>query len=106
MAIKVPYKTIAGYRLEFEAFPQTGAWRHVAGIYCFAYNAAGTWRALYVGQTNSFQNRIPSHERWAEARRRGATHVLATVVLKQSDRDILERALIAELDPPLNVQYT
>lgn len=105
MATPIRYRTLGGTLVHFSPYLQPGTWNPVPGIYCFAYNQAGTWRVLYVGKTDSFQRRIPTHERWAEAQRRGATHVLATVVHGQVERDTLERVLIREMSPPLNVQH-
>lgn len=102
MTTKVTYRTLSGTPLDFNPYPQTGDWRDVAGIYCFAYNEAGTWRVLYVGQASSFRDRLPRHERWAEAVRKGATHVLAVTVGLQAQRDRIEAELISELQPPLN----
>lgn len=83
----------------------TTTWNDVAGVYIFAIkDAKGNFTALYVGQCDSFKNRIPNHERWAEAARKGATIVLAVPVSRQADRDSLESDLIAQLQPPLNTQ--
>lgn len=102
MANSVRYRTLGGDPLEMFPYLQSGDWRAVAGIYCFAYLEGGTWRVMYVGQASSFADRIPSHERWADASRRGATHVLAMPVSTQAARDRIEEALIRELQPPLN----
>jgi hypothetical protein len=80
-------------------------WNRVGGLYIFAYQGPDSlWYALYVGQTNDFASRIPGHDRWAEARRLGATHIHARTVDAQLDRDVFERVLIKALQPPLNEQ--
>ncbi len=80
-------------------------WNNVAGIYIFAQEILpGKWQAHYVGQTDSFQNRIPSHEQWEKARVLGATHVLAMSVPQAAMRDQLEKELIREFQPVLNTQ--
>lgn len=38
------------------------------------------WRVLYVRQTDDFSSRLPSHEKWGVAIRRGATHIHTLVV--------------------------
>jgi predicted GIY-YIG superfamily endonuclease len=58
--------------------------------------------ALYIGQTDSFRDRIPGHERWDEARRAGATHVHAMVVTNSSERDRIEAELIRHYQPKMN----
>lgn len=77
----------------------------VAGLYIFAgRNSANLWVALYVGQTDSFALRIPTHERWTEAARLGATHVHAMAESQAAMRDTIEAELIGAYQPRLNVQ--
>ena len=59
---------------------------------------------LYVGQAESLAERLPTHERWPEAMRLGATHVHARVVLEAAMRDSIESQLIRSFQPRLNVQ--
>lgn len=79
-------------------------WADVAGIYIFAKSDQGQWQPIYVGQASSFKDRMANHERWAEAQRLGATHVLALIVPQQASRDGIERSLIQTFEPPLNQQ--
>ena len=81
-------------------------WKDVGGVYIFSgfdYQN-GWWVPLYVGETSSFRSRIPNHERRAEAMNLGATHVLA-MVAPRGMRMVIERELIAQYQPPLNVQH-
>lgn len=80
------------------------AWNGVPGLYIFARedSAQRVWCALYVGQTSSFEDRIPTHEKWPEARELGATHVHARVEEDAFLRTALERQLIQSFRPPLN----
>ena len=84
-----------------------GSWNAVGGVYIFSGidHQNGWWEPLYVGQTDSFRNRIPFHERWAEAVQLGATHVHATVVPQAAMRAAVERHLIEAYQPPLNIQF-
>ena len=78
----------------------------VAGLYIFSYQVAnGSWKALYVGQTDDFSSRLPSHPRLGEAVRTGATHIHAVSVPAQSNRDLWEAQLIQYLQPPLNTHH-
>lgn len=90
----------------FTVYPHAGTtWHNVAGIYIFAgVTRQNQWVPLYIGQCDSYQNRIPSHEQWDKAQSLGATHVHALVVSKQADRDVIERALVQAYQPPLNAQ--
>lgn len=101
----VKYQTSTGVSLDFHVCSQDANWNDVAGIYAFCrLNANGHYDVYYVGQAASFKDRIPNHERWPGAVRRGATMVLAAAVARQGDRDKLEALLISELQPPMNIQ--
>jgi excinuclease UvrABC nuclease subunit len=90
---------------EFQVLQHGASWNHVSGVYVFAgTNTQNQWHALYVGQAESFANRIPSHERWPEAVRAGATHVHAKAVGSAAERDALEQSLIRAYQPRLNTQ--
>ena len=100
----VTWPTSDGATHEFSLCEQAGQWNAVAGIYIFAYLTPDGWHALYVGQTDNFNSRIPTHERWAEAVALRATHVHALVVSQAAMRDSLERKLIQDYQPPMNQQ--
>lgn len=90
---------------EFEALPPAASWKDIPGIYIFSgLNHANKWVPLYIGQASSLSDRLSGHERWAEAARRGATHIHAMAVKLQRDRDIIEQQLIHTFQPPLNMQ--
>ena len=79
-------------------------WNNLPGIYIFAgVNPQGQWIPYYIGQCDSFQNRIPSHEKWGMAKSFGATHVHVMVVPLAANRDSIEQELIQEHQPLLNV---
>ena len=84
--------------------PAKTTWNDVPGVYIFAGLDADLrwWYAKYIGQTTSFSNRLPSHERWEEATRQGATHIHAKVVQDEYQRIAIESALIQSYHPPLN----
>lgn len=80
-------------------------WSDAPGIYIFAKRTApNRWAALYVGQTTNFRERLATHEKWAEAQRRGATRIHARAEYRGYQRDHLEDLLIREYAPPLNQQ--
>jgi excinuclease UvrABC nuclease subunit len=90
----------------FTVYPPNTNWNEVGGIYIFCgVNPQNQWVALYIGQADSFRNRIPSHEQWNPAVRLGATHIHALVVPSQIQRDAIERLLIQNHQPRLNVQH-
>ena len=80
-------------------------WNNVAGIYIFAgINYLSRWIPYYIGQCDSFQDRIPSHGQWDKAQSLGATHVHAMAVPQAAMRDKIERELIRACQPRLNQQ--
>jgi hypothetical protein len=88
------------YVHDFEAL-----WKDLGGIYIFAgVNNQHQWVALYIGKTDSFHTRIPSHEQWSLAVRLGATHVHAMVVEDGAQRATIEGELIRVYQPQLNQQ--
>jgi len=95
-----------GQTLDFTIYDVNVQWNQAAGLYIFAYPTDEShWRALYVGQTDDFSSRIPSHEKWNSAARLGASHVHALVVPQVATRDTWEKRLISHLQPALNEQY-
>lgn len=89
--------------VSFQIIPKDTNWAKIGGVYIFAgANDQNQWRALYVGQTSSFADRIPGHNQWSKARLLGATHVHARVVPDRSDRLTLEKRLRKAFRPPLN----
>jgi len=94
-----------GKTLEFTIHQRNVLWKAVGGLYIFSYPAANErWVALYIGQTNDFSSRLPSHERLNEAVRLGATHIHALSVPLQQNRDTWEELLIRHIQPPMNEQ--
>jgi len=80
-------------------------WSEAAGVYIFAaLNPQNQWFPIDVGQATSFRTRLPTHERWSEAARLGATHIHAIVVPLQESRTRLEAELIRTYRPHLNEQ--
>ena len=94
---------IDGY--DFFVYGPDTNWYDKPGAYIFAYRtASNTWYGLYVGQADSLKARLPNHERWDEAVRRGATHIHALVVTNPGTREALEEALLARYSFPMNAQ--
>lgn len=77
------------------------------GNYVFAKQIAnGNFVPLYFGQAASLKARLPNHDVWPLAVRRGATHVMAhTTPAGEKARLDEERDLIERWNPELNVQH-
>jgi hypothetical protein len=66
----------SGKHYTYEVHSPLANWNSVGGNYIFASVIPGRWKAHHVGQTGDFRSRFSSHEKWAEAVRAGATHIL------------------------------
>ena len=87
-----------------EYWPSTN-WNELPGLYIFVRaGAAGAPDVpLYVGQTESFASRLPSHPLWGHARQRyEANRIDARVVQDEVRRGEVEAYLIHGLQPPMN----
>lgn len=107
MSTSFIFRTSNGQSYQFSWHNKLSAWSAKPGIYCFGRPSAGLLQSpsiYYVGQTDSFHNRLPCHERWDEAVRRGATMVAAVIVENALVRDYIEREMIQQLQPVLNQQ--
>ncbi len=103
MATIVRYQTKSGHQLEFYVHSISSVWPRGAGIYMMCSGSPSTsYNPVYIGQASSFADRLAAHEKMAPAKARGANFVLLASVSSQQMRDLLERSLIQELNPPLN----
>lgn len=107
----VLYTTRAFQRVTFEVSQKAAPWRQVPGVYAFCRvefrgpQFTETFIPVYIGETNNLCERIGAHEKWALAQHFGATAVLATVVPDAPSRWELERQLIQDLQPIINVEH-
>lgn len=98
--------TVKWLNHEFHVCLKDANWNNVSGVYIFTgLNRQNQWVPIYLGQADSFRNRIPSHEQWSPAKQLGATHVHARVEPLKANRDQLEKDLIRAYQPQLNVQH-
>lgn len=96
----------SGKTYTFTKFDPFTQWNEVGGVYMFLQPSPNGDYALYIGQTENFRKRMPpNHERWDEAKRRGATTIAATVIPNERERLGLEIELILRFNPPMNEQH-
>ncbi len=98
------WNTSDGTTHEFTVYAFNSNWNAVGGVYIFSYFDGQYWRPLYIGETDNFSRRLPTHERWTDAQRAGATHIHAITVQQAAMRAALEQRLIQDYQPPLNTQ--
>ncbi len=78
-------------------------WLALPGIYMICrLGSTGFYIPLYIGQADDLRDRLTQHEQWRPALERGASSVLTAVVFSKTDRNLFERRLIQEFQPPLN----
>jgi hypothetical protein len=102
-----PGKSRTNYRYWFIADRTAAGIQAVAGNYAFVKRLPnGNYLPHYFGQAEDLQDRIPTHERWADAIRAGATNVMAhaTPAGEQARLDE-ERDLIEGWQPALNTHH-
>jgi excinuclease UvrABC nuclease subunit len=104
MAEQVNWQGASGRLYAYWVYPINAAFKDEPGNYIYAKRgSAGTWQAVYVGQTSSLSQRLASHEKEQSAIQYGkATHILAHLSPNPIARMDEEQDLIRRLVPPLN----
>jgi len=100
---EVFWKGVSGNTYRYIVYGLDTRWNDVPGNYIFAKWTGSRWVAVYIGETESFLQRLPDHEKIACARRNGATHIHAHV--NNGGRDARRREesdLVAAHNPPCN----
>jgi hypothetical protein len=94
------------YRYWFLSRLAADAIKDEAGNYLFAKAVPDGFVPVYIGQADNLRSRLPSHERWEEAKRAGATHAMGhTSQGGEQARLDEERDLIGRWDPSLNTHH-
>lgn len=100
----VTLRTALGQTYRFTAFLfMRYGWYRYPVIYAFARLVAGQFHIMYIGEAGDAADRFGTHERWDDAAKLGATHILT--LLATSDkfaRKKLEDELISYYQPPMN----
>lgn len=95
------------YRYWFLATPVTAAnIQATAGNYMFVRPVTAGWVPVYIGIAENLQDRLPNHERWAEAVKLGATRVMGHTQADAAKRKAEEKDLISHWNPALNTQHS
>jgi hypothetical protein len=78
-------------------------WSDMPGNYIFAYQSSlGKWKAVYIGETESFKDRLPNHDELPCILRNGGTHIHSHVNQDKQARLDEERDLLADSGAPCN----
>lgn len=99
----------SGKRYDFIAYTADTTFNDVGAVYIFTKRnlySDGSYKytSLYVGQTSSLQDRIPSHEKWPCARKYGVNSICIRLDANVSSRLAIEEDLInwGNSRPPCN----
>lgn len=93
----------------FKTFPDGQLFNAVAGVYIFCRPlASGHWEALYVGETQSLEERLnanlSNHEGYKRAKQLGMTHIGVFRAAPPAQRLAIEVDLIRGLNPSANIK--
>src|SRR5262245_3988759 len=93
------------YRYWFVSDP-TGGLKREPGNYMFVKQLPnGNWLPVYIGVADDLNDRISTQERAAEARKLGATKIMAHTLQDRAARLAEEKALIGHWNPEMNQQH-
>src|ERR1700691_3114004 len=100
-----PGKSGKTYRYWFSNF--TDSFKDEGGNYMFVKPLSnGNYLPVYIGQADSLNDRLPCHDRVAEAQRAGATLAMThTTPAGEQARLDEERDLIQQWNPALNTHH-
>ncbi len=106
---ELSYPGKSGQLYTFEAYPIGIDFKPISGVYIFCREVATSeWEALYVGEAQSFHDRLytglSGHDGFKRASRVGATHVAAMPVNGKTNRLRVETDLRHGLNPQCNLQ--
>lgn len=99
----------SGTQYKFEVYPIGQEFKPLSGVYVFCRpGKPGFLEALYVGETQSFYDRLNTglrnHDGFKSAQRAGATHVAVMQVANAPQRLRIETDLRHGLNPVCNRQ--
>ena len=103
MTDKCTWTGATGKEYLYDIYPIDTNWNDVAGNYIFAKETSPhKWDAVYIGETESFKNRLPNHNELPCVKRNGGTHLHAHTNQDSKARLDEEADLIATGRPPCN----
>jgi hypothetical protein len=105
MADSINWPGKSGTQYQYWIYPFGTTFKAAPGNYVYAKLTTSGWVPVYMGQTGDLSARLANHEKDAEARRNGATHIHAhTASAGEAQRCAEERDLITRWQPICNDQ--
>ena len=90
-------------RYRFKITKTEAALPDAGGIYVMVRRTAFFFlKPVYIGKASNLQSRLAGHERWEEARKRGASERHFLCIRSESKRQRIEEDLIRNYKPKLN----
>lgn len=100
----ISWSGVLGHKYQYWIYPIGTQFQDKPGNYIYAKEIApGRWAPLYIGQTESLQNRLANHEKMPCVRGNGGTHIHTHVSGNQQARLNEETDLIRKWSPSCNV---
>ena len=103
----IDLKGASGRSWTFDVYPRDTTFNAVGAVYIQSErtrkpNGGGSHRFIYVGQTGDLSNRPLNHHKKGCFDRHGANSLLVYTEGSERTRLVIERDLIASLNPPCN----
>lgn len=103
MADKCIWTGASDKKYEYEIYPIGTNWNDVPGNYIFAKESSPSkWQAVYIGETESFKERLPNHNELPCIHRNGGTHIHVHINRDSRARLDEEADLLANNRTPCN----
>ncbi len=103
MADKCTWMGASGKEYLYDIYPINTDWNDVSGNYIFAKEPSPhKWQAVYIGETESFKDRLPTHNELPCIKRNGGTHVHTHTNSNSRARLDEEKDLLANNTTPCN----
>ena len=103
MADKCTWTGASGKEYLYDIYPIGTNWNDEPGNYIFAgVFEPHKWTAIYIGETESFKDRLPNHNELPCIRRNGGTHIHARINRDSQARLNEEADLLANNKTPCN----
>jgi len=103
MARKCEWTGASGKKYMYDIYLIGTNWNDVPGNYIFAKEASSSnWESVYIGETESFKDRLPNHNELPCVSRNGGTHIHVRINRDSNARLEEERDLIDHNNPSCN----
>ena len=103
MARKCIWLGESGIKYEYTIYEIGGDSNDLPGNYIFTKETSPQkWQAIYIGQTESFKERLPNHNELPCIQRNGGTHIHAHTNSDEKSRLDEEKDLLANYTTPCN----